>query len=201
MLVIFRHILLLSIFLASPCCATPIVFTHTGTSSGTLNGGAFANTSFIITGQADTSHRVNSSSGFSLDLDSAQITLTGLGTFAITTPTREFYAFRAGIPIFNGLPVVGFSRVGVSGTDLVDGPASASLASWNMLSSIGPINGLGAIFQWNSTPVLTSGGQLILNDGNPQLTYQATVAPEPSAQLTLISLVFLVPGARLRKRF
>jgi hypothetical protein len=144
-----------SLTLATSSWATPIAFTFTGTGSGTLGGNAFGTTSFTITETGDTTTVQASPNGhgFFIDDASATIAITGVGTFDFVTATLTF--------VNNALGEVGFSRAG-PGVDLYDGPFSASpdLFTWDMRSSIGPINGTFGLLQWDFSPVDTNSGVL-----------------------------------------
>lgn len=172
----------------SICSAVPIRFTHEGSGSGTLNGTPFGNASFVISAQGDTTNRqfLDFSSVYFIDHDTAEINLSGLGTFAFTSGTRTF--------VNQGNSLVGFSRAGPNGSDLFNGPQHALYSSWDMLTSIGPHSGIGSLLQWQafgSTPsVTTSGGILIFDSPDSQATFTATI-PEPSAAvLSLIAAIF-----------
>jgi hypothetical protein len=167
----------------SICSAVPVILIHEGAGSGTLDGVPFGNTAFVITAQGNTSNRTAPSVDvFSIIHDSAQIQLTGLGTFSFTSPTRTF--------VNQSSPIVGFSRGSSSGTDLFNGPTNGLFSTWDMLSSIGPIAGSGRLLQWSSPAVTTNGGVLVFNDGTPTATFTARLVPEPSAYwLTLVSMI------------
>ena len=166
-----------------------ITFTHSGIGSGSIGGVPFANASFSITELADTSNRLPFAGGFSIDDTSATISISGLGLFHFTTPTRTF--------VNNNLGLVGFSRATIFGTDLFNGPTAGVFASWDMLSAIGPITGPGALLAWSFSPVVTDGGTLIFNNSTPNATFQATVIPEPSVSaLCLLVLAAFRPGQR-----
>ena len=183
--------------LAVNASAIPITYVHTGFGSGTLNGitfGAASPVPFAITARGDTSNIVSfpaagGRTGFSNDNITASITIDSIGTFDFITPTRYFSS--------DG---VGFSRAGLDGADLFSFPA---IRSWDMLSSIGPITGPGPLFQWNLSPVVTTGGVLSFNDSSFPATFTATVGgtlvPEPTSLLLLaVGVLGLSGWARLR---
>jgi hypothetical protein len=178
--------LVISCGYASICFALPVTFIHEGSGSGTLGGNAF-NTNFVITAQADTNARVTADPGiYFIDHNAAQIALSGIGTFAFTSPTRTF--------VNNPNMIVGFSRANTDGADLFDGPVNPSFATWNMLTSIGPISGSGELIQWTlagSSQVTTTNGVLIFNNAQVAMArVTARVVPEPAA-------IFLGLGAAL----
>jgi hypothetical protein len=137
--------------LASAALAVPITFFHKGFSAGTLGGVPFPERAFTITALGDTSQRVNRGSLFFIDHLSAKVDIAGLGTQEIATPTRTFV---------NGV-TAGFSRAGYEGLDLFNGPSNFELSSWQMTTSIGPTSGEGYLLQWETSPVITSGGILV----------------------------------------
>ena len=149
-----------------------ITFTHSGIGSGSVGAVPFTNASFSISELADTSSRLSFAGGYSIDDISATISISGLGLFHFTTPTRTF--------VNNNLSLVGFSRATIFGTDLFDGPTDSLFASWDMLSTIGPITGPGRLLAWSFSPVMTDGGTLIFNNSTPNATFQATLIPEPA---------------------
>jgi len=163
--------------------------THASIGSGSIGALSFTNASVTISEFADTSCRVELTtpnvSGFSIDDMSATITISGLGLFHFTSPTRTF--------VNNTFGVVGFSRTGASQADLLDGPTAGAFFDWDMLSPIGPITGDGQFIQWTGTelpPVTTDGGVLIFQDASPDVTFQVAVVPEPSTAVLL--LLFLI---------
>jgi hypothetical protein len=155
-----------------------ITFTDVTTASGTIGLTSFTSDPITISAVGDTSSIQSFTGGFSIDDSSASVTIGGVGTFLLTTGTRFF--------VTNSLELVGFSRAGINGSDLIDGPTNSEFSSWAMLTSIGPITGAGEIFEWTLSPVITSGGTLVLDDASPDVTFSAqvgSVTPEPSTFL------------------
>jgi len=170
--------------------------THSTIGSGTIGAFSFTNASITISELADPSSRVELTtpnvSGFSIDDLSASITISGLGLFHFTCPTRTF--------VNNSFGVVGFSRSGENRADLLDGPTAAPFFEWDMFSPVGPITGPGQFVQWAGTglpPITTDIGILIFNDASPNVTFQVTLVPEPSTA-ALLSL-FLIGFAMKRR--
>jgi hypothetical protein len=176
--------------LASPAAAIPIFFFHEGNGSGTLNGVPFGPSDFEITSVADTLNRQSFGGGFFIDHTTSTIAIGGVGVFQVLTPTRTFNNQSGSI--------VGYSRAGAGGLDLFNGPTHASFATWDMLSSIGPIAGNGSLLQWTSSPVITSGGVLEFNSAPTFAVFEAII-PEPTTLAMAIGA--MVPTAlRRRKR-
>ncbi len=172
--------------------AEPILLTHSGVGSGSLNSVPFDSRNFTINAVGDTSARGGFLAGWFIDHSSAEIAIDGVGSVMFTVPTRTF--------VNQSTPIVGFSRGSVSGLDLYNGPTSPSFATWDMLSSIGPLSGTGSLIQWTTSPVNTTGGVLVFNSGqsNPA-TFRATIIPEP-ASMTLIAIGLLGACHAVRRR-
>jgi hypothetical protein len=200
----FLTVAVLGVIALTPFTASAelITFTHSGASgSGSIGGIPFSDQAFTITATGDTLNRQSFNFGgivgFSIDHAAASIMIDNVGTFDFVTPTRTF--------VNNTFDVVGFARAGIDGLDLYDGPFNAAFGGWDMLSSIGPISGDIRFFQWTESPVITSGGQLIFDDGATTGSFQAVVGavPEPST-LTLFSiagvLVATVHAVRRRRQ-
>jgi len=174
--------------------ATPITFIFTGQGSGSIGGTAFGVSDFTITGYGDTDNTQYFGWGSYLDHDSASIDIAGVGALNFVTATRTFFN--------DSLDIAGFSRAGFGGTDLYNGPSSALLDGWDMLSSIGPIGGSLQLMQWLLSPVVTDAGQLIFNSSSTRGTFQAIVGssvPENSTTVLLIGCALVGLGAMRRK--
>ncbi len=175
-----------AMFLAVSTEAGLLTFTHEGNGSGTLNGAPFSASDFVITAVGDTANRESYSAGWFIDHSSASILIDGLGDFDILTGTRTF--------VNNNSQMVGFSRAGIRGADLFDGPTDAQFATWDMLDSTGPISGSVRLTQWTNDPLIDTGGGILKfhnNSGNGMFT----AVPEPTT-LILLGLGGLV----VRKR-
>ncbi len=188
-------VLLLSMtaFVTTTSAAT-VTFTHSGSGTGTIGGTPFNNADFSIKSLGNTDDRQGFGSGFFLDHLSSVISIDGLGDFTVITPTRTF--------VNQNVQVVGYSRAGIGGTDLFNGPNNSAFATWDMLSSIGPIAGSGRLLQWSSPSILTSGGQLLFNnETGVSAIFQASVSPipEPSTYILLV-LGLGVLGIRYRQK-
>ncbi len=155
-----------------PANADVLSLMHWGTGSGTLNGVPFPPSPFLITDTVDTANRQGFTGGWFIDDSTASIEITGVGTFQIQTPTRTF--------VSNTGQLVGFSRAGVNGNDLFNGPVNPAFSTWDMLGPIGPFSGTGGLLQWSLNPqIQTSGGILIFDDRVTDARFQAL--PEPAA--------------------
>jgi hypothetical protein len=180
--------------LAAAVSAAPITFIHSGMGSGTLDGVAFTNANFTIVALGDTDDRQAIPQGFFIDHLSASISISGVGLFSFVTGTRTFINDSSNTP--------GFSRAGVGGADLFNGPADLAFDGWDMLTSIVPIFGLMGLLQWTLADVVTSGGVLVFNDQNVQGSFEAIVGqavPEPGT-LLLAGLALLAFAASTRAR-
>ncbi len=174
--------------------AVPITYIFTGEGSGSLDGTSFGPSDFTITGISDTTD-VQFVGFYSVDNISASIDISGLGTFDIETGTREFL----------GGDEVGFSRAGLDGLDLYDGPTTSALSAYNMQTSIGPVPGDATLLQWTDSPSIeTNVGQLIFDSDSSEVTFQAIVGssssvPDNSSTVVMVACVVLaLAGFRRR---
>jgi hypothetical protein len=168
-----RLSLVISLVTASfSASADTIVFTHESFGGGTLNGVPFSAQGFTIVAIGDTASRQDlvADGVYFINHASVTIEIAGLGTFDILSPTRTFVNQR--------VPVVGFSRAGASGTDLLNGPTDGLFASWDMLSSIGPLAGEGNLIQWAGPPVNTSAGILVFTSRQTPVRFTATIVAD-----------------------
>jgi hypothetical protein len=170
--------------------AAPIVFTHSGTGSGFIGGLSFSDSAFTITAVGDTSAVTGFFGGYFINHTSASISIEGAGDFHFTSSTRTF--------VNNHLALVGFSRAGMEGLDLFNGPTDPAFGSWTMLTDIGPMTGDGYLVQWGAyESVLTDHGTLRFNERGSPVTFRAPLVPEPACAMLLMC------GAALccRRRF
>jgi hypothetical protein len=189
----FQLIGLLIVFACSSFGST-ITYTDITTASGTIGSTSFTSAPITISAVGDTANRQSISQGFFIDNSSASVTIGGLGTFLFTTGTRFFVNNLSSTP--------GFSRAGSLGADLIDGPSNSAFSSWDMLTSIGPITGVGGILQWTLSPVLTSGGTLVLDNASAGITFSAQVSsttPEPGTVGLLGTGIIAAAGFVRRK--
>ena len=165
--------------------AAAITFTHEGSGSGTIGDIVFTNLDFVITATGDTSDRQSFGSGYSIDHAAASIWIAGLGTFDFLSATRTF--------VNNSSSVVGFSREGIGGQDLFNGPHDSQFSAWDMLSGIGPVTGEGSLLQWYASPdpdaIQTEAGILEFANTASYVVFEAAMAPvgvpEPGTLLLL----------------
>lgn len=187
-----------AILLSSTALAVPITVTYTGTGSGTIGGTSFGSSAFTITAIGDSAwiYHVPGISG--VYHSSATIDISGLGSFNFLVGLRTFVNRNVG--------VAGLSRV--TGGDLYNSTYNPAFDTWDVESSLGPIEDDFRLLQWNPIPgsqwllpVLTSGGDLVFNNsvgaGTFQSTYGAAPVSEPSTiALFVIALFGLLVASR-----
>ncbi len=150
-----------------------ITFFHDGIGSGTIGGVTFNDASFTITARGDTLNRQSFGPGWWIDHDSVQVSIEGQGVFDVFTGTRTY--------VNNDVHAVGFARAGLTGWSHLYGPVDGVLASWDMLSGVGPVDGQGLIMQWNVAGLSTSGGSWTMDDSSGPSTFVAEFCSDPGS--------------------
>src|SRR5262245_36861167 len=88
-----------------------MVFTHSTVASVVFDGVWYSPLGVTVTGYGDNSNRVSVGLGaYSIPLDTAQVTLEGIGTYSFISPLKEFFSNSSTIDVFDGLPVVGLTN-------------------------------------------------------------------------------------------
>ena len=196
---------LVATFLATSSSAALLTITFSSTATGTIGNSSFTRANFTITALADSANVTTfgqGGKGSSLIHSSAQIDIAGLGAFDFVTSTRTF-VFR------DATPSAGFGR-GASVGDLLSSYEGASLSTYFLDSSIGPIvDTTTTVLQWNNNvleTIVTSGGILIMEDsdsnggigGTFRVVASDSAIPEPATAALILPALFLL--ARFRKR-
>jgi hypothetical protein len=155
--------------------AAPITYIYTGTGSGSIGGTPFTDAAFSITGVGETADLASCGGGCQeINHTATSVTISGIGTFQITSPLRTF---------LNNTP--GLSRQNPPGGDLYN-LYVGDFTGWDLVSDWGPINTTGSIHQWASPQVNTSGGILVFTDnGTTPGTFQSVLGQEAAAIPTL----------------
>jgi hypothetical protein len=164
--------------------------------SGTIGAQTFTNAAITITTVGNTNAITVAPIGnipitasqakYTLVNNSASVSVSGVGTFQFTVPTKinvtdNFTAtqvpfqipfqvsFTVGLsPVPNEIGYVDVLDVGLVGESAFTNP-------WNMLTSFGPITTAGMPSEWNINPITTNGGVMNVYDGTPQVTFQSVV--------------------------
>jgi hypothetical protein len=168
-----------------------IKFVHQGTGSGRIGAIDFTDAAFVIEAFGDTVDRQEfRGSVFAIEHTSAEISISGFGTFQFLSPTLTF---ANNTPGDHG---VGFSSHDSGVLDLFDGPVN-SFPYWDMESSIGPVEGPCTLLEWGERPVETSGGVLFFYNQFETGTFTATILPEPTfLPVFALGLVFAIFAKR-----
>jgi hypothetical protein len=182
----------LTVFPVAQVEATPITFIFEGTATGLTDNTRFTAAPFIIVADADTVNIVTVPPGasayapsgeFSLDTDSAIFAITGIGTGTFTLGTRVFVARGVVLNSQGPLNILGISRAGLNGNDLMDF-TNPAFATYDLKTALGPLF-IGNVIVAGAIPTTLG----ILNlDNVTDVTFIAatrTAVPEPSTWLLL----------------
>lgn len=206
-----RNVALASICLATvtPASAATIIYTVSGTGTGTVGGQAFAG-GVTISASGDTAAQQQCISGGSpvagcyfIPIASSDLSLGSLGHYSLANNGIMF--------VNNAANVVGFSEIVLPGPIVNTfafvnngGAPSAAFSTWNGISNLGPITTSLGLNKFFRPLVATSGGDLILDNISEvgPATFSASLGaavPEPSSWL-MLTLGFGAIGAALRRR-
>jgi len=172
---------------ASSAFAVPITYTEQAVGSGSLDGVAFTDASVVLTMINDTGNVTGSAPVFT-NLGTLTVSVAGGAPETFTNTTHAFSNQR--------VTTVGFTET----VDILD-DVSASFATYDLTTAIGPITGTPIIDASTSYP--TSSGAFNLSSVSGNVTFTATLAavPEPSAlALLAAALAGLFGIARLRQK-
>jgi hypothetical protein len=161
-----------SIFIgASPSFGAPITYTEQATASGTFDGIAFTDETVTLTMNNSTTNVTSGGPG--LFFNAGTVTLSIGGGPAVTFTDQTHVFSNQSSPA-----AVGFEDVS-SSDDILD-TVSASFATYDLTTTIGPIVGSEVINAGFSFP--TTGGAFVLTSvGDVTFTAATTVVPEPSS--------------------
>ena len=190
----FITIILLGLFSLN-ASASLITFTHEGTGSGTIGGIAFTDADFVVTATGDTDNIMlrDLTGTLYINHDLASISISGVGTFDFITDTRTF--------VSNSIDLVGFSRAGETGEDLINGPTDSIFSGWDMTTSIGPVSGFAIMMQWDIGDVETTGGVLFYESSSTPAMFTAVVSTVPvPAAIWLFGSGLLALIATMRRK-
>jgi len=182
------HVIFVISASASNLLAGPIQYSLTATGSGKLGSTSFFSRLFTFTSLADTDEVLLFSPGiYYVPNTSATVTVAGLptATFLVSTINAAN----------NNIPAVGFS-------DHTNNLAilfceGAATSGYQLKTATGPI--LGSAGFNIATSFATSSGSFVLNSVTSQVTFQATLVPEPSTAVFAASIFALLASHRRRR--
>lgn len=177
-------LLIIGCVAVSHICAAPITFIYEFDASGTLGNTPFESR-VTFSASADTDNIEVRGSVFALKSEST-ISIDGLGTFDLISETSSF---------LNTEPAVVGLEEFIGGRNIVIGPWTTDLGSWQMSSSFGPLVGEVNVI---TRPVRTTAGALRFANSLTTGTFAAVVIPEPSTFCSSLSAVAVVLPVFLR---
>ena len=195
-------LLILTLAVAVDTQADQITFVYTGSGSGTIGATSFSNADFVITAISDTANRFKpyfDETSYFLFHDYTSIEIIGIGHYIIYSSVHSYVSNTA-----MGAGFSGYSEILDFGADLYQTPIDPIFGQWDMLTSIGPVEGSGfRLLQWDSFAApLTDGGLLIFDDDASVMgSFQAIVAPEPAASQVMGAMSSIwIATYRIRSR-
>lgn len=174
------------LLLSGPVFAAVLQYEINGVGSGSLNGVNFVDQAFSFTLVGDTANLQTPSYTAIDPLDSARVTIEGVGT------TEFGIATRLGL---NGSAVF-FSRAGDGALDLLDFYINDTI---DLTQAFGPIAGYAAFGLNQFVDVQTSLGLLTFNDA-AAITFSAAPVPEPETWGMLLGGLGLTALVRRRRQ-
>jgi PEP-CTERM motif len=158
-----------SIFIAASPSFGALTYTEQATASGSLNGIPFADATVFLLMNNNTTNVTNSGPGDFENVGTATVSVGGGPAVTFTDPIQVFST--------QSDPAVGFEDLSVD--DIIDN-FSASFATYDLTTSIGPIVGSGVSNPGSS--FATTGGVFVLTSvGGATFTAATTAIPEPSS--------------------
>ena len=158
-----------SIFMAaSPSFGALITYTEHAIASGSLNGVSFTDATVFLLMNNNTTNITTNGPGVFQNVGTATVSVGGGPAVTFTDPIQVFSN--------QSDPAVGFEDPSMD--DILD-DFSASFATYDLTTSIGPIVGSGVV---TGSSFATSGGAFVLTRaGEATFTAATTAIPEPSS--------------------
>jgi PEP-CTERM motif len=177
----------MALCLTLPLAASSIVYTMTGTLSGSLNGHAFSDAAFTIVLDGNTSNITDDAGVLLNQATSDTISIAGFTTTDFTQPVDAV-----------AIPSFAFAGVGDFATTSGIAIDNASLATWNLATAFGPVEQTGGAYAAEGTIETGLGALVITGAENVSFSSTLTSAPEP-ATVGLVALSLI--GIAVRRRF
>jgi len=194
-----KTLVLMTLCLLSHAQAASIVFTFSGTGTGTLGTVPFSNAPFTITANADTQDASDVDVYVrQILVESAMVRVDGFGTDQFEIELRLFHSPYVSYPPGPGGQTVGLSLA--TGPDLLD-LSHQLFVGYDLVTTLGPVFVPTPNFQsrlsFNNIP--TSGGPMtLLSSAN--VTFTAQLVPEPSPIGLFVAGVAVIGLARLARK-